>query len=54
MLAAIGLGILAKQFHVMLGFTDSKGSTVELLLTIPNSFIRIFQTPQKKFYLLHS
>ena len=51
MLAAIGLGILAKQFHVMLGFTDSKGSTVELLLTIPNSFIRIFQNPSKEILL---
>ena len=51
MLAAIGLGILAKQFHVMLGFTDSKGSTVELILTIPNSFIRIFQNPSKEILL---
>ncbi|MGC6480518.1 MAG: SulP family inorganic anion transporter [Flavobacteriaceae bacterium] len=37
MLAAIGLGILAKQFHVMLGFANVKGSTVELLLSIPES-----------------
>ena len=37
MLAAIGLGILAKQFHVMLGYAGVKGSTVDLLLSIPES-----------------
>ena len=39
MLAAIGIGIFAKQFHVMFGNTEFKGSTVELLLEIPNTFI---------------
>lgn len=37
MLAAIGLGILAKQFHVMLGFAGVQGSTVSLLMGIPES-----------------
>ncbi|MEI6866782.1 SulP family inorganic anion transporter [Flavicella sp.] len=35
MLAAIGIGILAKQFHVMLGYINIKGSTIELLYEIP-------------------
>lgn len=37
MLAAIGIGIFAKQFHVMFGYVDIKGSTVELLLKIPET-----------------
>ena len=39
MLAAIGIGILAKQFHVMLGITSVPGGTVEQLLRIPNSLL---------------
>lgn len=35
MLAAIGIGILAKQFHVMFGYINIKGSTVELLYEFP-------------------
>lgn len=35
MLAAIGIGILAKQFHVMFGYIEVKGSTIELLYEIP-------------------
>ncbi len=37
MLAAIGLGILAKQFHVMLGLTNISGDTINQLLQIPTS-----------------
>ena len=37
MLAAIGVGILAKQFHVMLGYTNVKGNTINQLVMIPNS-----------------
>lgn len=40
MLAAIGIGILAKQFHVMFGNVDIKGDTVDLLLEIPNTIIQ--------------
>lgn len=36
MLAAIGLGILSKQFHIMVGNMDAEGSIVELLLSIPS------------------
>lgn len=39
MLAAIGIGILAKQFHLMLGIRSVKGSTIEQLFAIPESII---------------
>ena len=42
MLAAIGIGILAKQFHVMLGLTTVPGGTVEQLLRIPDSLLLFF------------
>jgi len=42
MLAAIGIGILAKQFHVMLGDTQIKGNTLEQLGQIPTSLIHFF------------
>lgn len=35
MLAAIGIGIFAKQIHVMFGNLNAKGSIIELLLGIP-------------------
>ncbi len=35
MLAAIGIGILSKQFHIMIGNADAKGSIVSLLAQIP-------------------
>jgi MFS superfamily sulfate permease-like transporter len=37
MLAAIGIGIFAKQFHVMFGYASVKGSTVDLLLKMPET-----------------
>jgi len=37
MLAAIGIGIFAKQFHLMFGNISTKGNTLELLLKIPNT-----------------
>ena len=39
MLAAIGVGILAKQFHIMLGIRSVSGGTIEQLLAIPDSFL---------------
>lgn len=36
MLAAIGIGIFAKQIHVMLGNLNAKGSIVDLLIQIPS------------------
>ena len=35
MLAAIGIGIFAKQIHVMLGNLNAQGSIIELILNIP-------------------
>ena len=35
MLAAIGIGIFAKQIHVMLGNLDAKGSIIKLISNIP-------------------
>ncbi len=43
MLAAIGIGILAKQVHVMLGVTTTTGTPFELLSQIPNTIEYISQ-----------
>ncbi|NNK30545.1 MAG: SulP family inorganic anion transporter [Flavobacteriaceae bacterium] len=45
MLAAIGLGILAKQFHVMIGDNDASGSIMELLLKIPEGLWTLVNEP---------
>jgi MFS superfamily sulfate permease-like transporter len=44
MLAAIGIGIFAKQIHVMFGNIDAKGSIIELLLGIPKGIINLLGT----------
>ncbi|MDP5120744.1 MAG: SulP family inorganic anion transporter, partial [Spirosomaceae bacterium] len=46
MLAAIGIIILAKQFHIMVGNLDAVGSPIELLLTIPVSLIDVLSNPE--------
>lgn len=46
MLAAIGIIILAKQFHIMVGNLDADGSPIELLLTIPVSLIDVLSNPE--------
>ena len=51
MLAAIGVGILAKQFHVMLGFTDVKGNTINQLVLIPNSIKNLLSNPSSDIIL---
>lgn len=43
MLAAIGLGILAKQFHIMIGHNNESGSIIGLLMGIPAGVFEIFQ-----------
>ncbi|WP_109302065.1 SulP family inorganic anion transporter [Aquimarina sp. AU474] len=43
MLAAIGIGIFAKQFHVMLANSSIKGDTISLLTDIPNSISQLFK-----------
>jgi len=50
MLAAIGIGIFAKQFHVMLGNLDAKGSIVELLLQIPEGIYHFIQTDNSSIF----
>ena len=43
MLAAIGLGILAKQFHIMIGHNNESGSIISLFLRIPAGILDLFQ-----------
>lgn len=43
MLAAIGISIFAKQFHVMLANTNIKGNTISLLSNIPDSVLLLFK-----------
>lgn len=43
MLAAIGLGILAKQFHIMIGHNNEHGSIIYLLLQIPEGIIGLYE-----------
>nr|WP_299071774.1 SulP family inorganic anion transporter [uncultured Allomuricauda sp.] len=43
MLAAIGWGIFAKQFHIMIGHNNEHGSIVKLLVQIPNGLLDLFQ-----------
>lgn len=44
MLAAIGIGILSKQFHIMLGNNTAKGSIVSLLSQFPKGVANLWQT----------
>lgn len=45
MLAAIGIGILSKQIHVMLGITTASGSPLELLYLVPDSVLFLVKNP---------
>lgn len=47
MLAAIGIIILAKQFHIMIGNLDASGSTLGLLAAIPKSILETINTPER-------
>ena len=47
MLAAIGLIILGKQFHIMLGNKIVRDSGIDYLLEIPNTLITVFQFEDK-------
>jgi carbonic anhydrase len=42
MLAAIGLGILAKQFHIMIGHNNQHGTIINLLVQIPEGIINLY------------
>ena len=50
MLAAIGIGIFAKQVHVMLGNTDAQGSIIELLVQIPEGILNFIQTDNSSMF----
>ena len=45
MLAAIGIGILAKQIHVMLGITSISGAPLEVLSRVPQSILFLIDNP---------
>ena len=45
MLAAIGIGILAKQLHVMLGISSVSGTPLDLLLLVPKSIQQLYLNP---------
>tara|TARA_B110000238_G_scaffold200023_1_gene248780 strand:- start:133 stop:2328 length:2196 start_codon:yes stop_codon:yes gene_type:complete len=47
MLAAIGLIILGKQFHIMLGNKIVQDSGIDYLLEIPNTLITVFHFKEK-------
>ena len=50
MLAAIGIGILAKQIHVMLGNQGASGSILELLYFIPEDLLIFIKTADKSIF----
>lgn len=50
MLAAIGIGIFAKQIHVMFGNITAKGSIIELLLQVPSGFINFIKTESNSIF----
>lgn len=50
MLAAIGIGIFAKQIHVMLGNLDAKGSIIELLIQVPKGIINLMKTENSSMF----
>ena len=44
MLAAIGIGILAKQFHIMIGHNNEAGNILSLLFQIPAGLYALWET----------
>ena len=50
MLAAIGIGIFAKQIHVMLGNLEAKGSIIELLVQIPEGILNFINTDNSSVF----
>ena len=50
MLAAIGVGIFAKQIHVMFGNLEAKGSIIELLIQIPEGIINLIKTDNSSMF----
>jgi carbonic anhydrase len=50
MLAAIGIGIFAKQIHVMLGNLNAKGSIVDLLIKVPEGVFNFIKTDNSSMF----
>jgi MFS superfamily sulfate permease-like transporter len=50
MLAAIGIGIFAKQIHVMLGNLNAKGSIIELIYGIPEGIKYYLTTDNQSIF----
>ncbi|MFY9242357.1 MAG: SulP family inorganic anion transporter [Polaribacter sp.] len=50
MLAAIGIGIFAKQIHVMFGNIEAKGSIIDLLIQIPKGIINFIKTDNSSVF----
>jgi MFS superfamily sulfate permease-like transporter len=50
MLAAIGIGIFAKQIHVMLGNLDAKGSIIDLLIQVPEGLLNFINTNDNSIF----
>jgi MFS superfamily sulfate permease-like transporter len=50
MLAAIGIGIFAKQIHVMFGNLNAKGSIIDLLLQVPQGIIDLIKTDNSSVF----
>jgi MFS superfamily sulfate permease-like transporter len=50
MLAAIGIGIFAKQIHVMFGNLEAKGSIIELLIQVPEGIINLIRTDNSSMF----
>ncbi len=47
MLAAIGVGILATQLHVMFGVSSQKGSALDQILTVPETIAFVIKDPSE-------
>ncbi|SEB51167.1 Sulfate permease, MFS superfamily [Tenacibaculum sp. MAR_2009_124] len=50
MLAAIGIGIFAKQIHVMLGNQNMKGSIIDLLINVPKGVVNFINTDNTSMF----
>tara|TARA_B110000971_G_scaffold60352_1_gene61599 strand:+ start:1979 stop:4177 length:2199 start_codon:yes stop_codon:yes gene_type:complete len=50
MLAAIGIGIFAKQIHVMLGNIEAKGSIIELLIQVPEGVLKFITSDNSSIF----
>ena len=51
MLAAIGIGILAKQVHVMLGVTTISGAPLDILSKVPSTIQYLIAHPTIEYIL---